>query len=102
MRNCTEMRSVRPAAKAIFTLLAVCAASLAQAQSGVQCNQHGAVVTLSNGTIYYLGKTCDAAQKGGGTGRWYLAASAFVVEINGQAVRLPFEVDCELPACWAS
>lgn len=96
------MRRVYTNLRATLALLTVCAASLAQAQSGVQCNQHGAVVTLDNGTVYYLGKTCDAAQKGGGTGRWYLAASAFVVEINGQGFRLPFEVDCELPACWAS
>lgn len=65
------------------------------------CNENGAVVTLSNGTIYYLGKNCDAARKGGGTGKWWLTASAFAVDTDGQAIRLPIEIDCPaLPACW--
>ena len=88
--------------KHFLATLAICLATTAAAQSGVQCNAHGAVVTLDDGTVYYLGKTCDAAQQGGGTGRWWLAASAFVVEIDGQPQRLPFEVNCDLPACWAS
>ncbi len=74
--------------------------STAYAGDSFQCNEHGAVVTLVDGTVYYMGKDCDAAQKGGGTGRWWLTASAFVVAIDGQPKRLPLEVDCDLPACW--
>lgn len=83
-------------------VLMICAATAANAQTqgSFQCNEHGAVVALADGTVYYLGRNCDAAQQDGGTGRWFLAASAFVVEINGQSKRLPFEVDCDLPACW--
>ena len=88
----------------LMTALAICLVTAAHAHSGahgsVQCNDHGAVVSLEDGTVYYLGKNCDAAQKGGGTGKWWLAASAFVVDIGGHPVRLPFEVDCDLPACW--
>jgi hypothetical protein len=83
-----------------MTALAICTVTVANAQSAVQCNEHGAIVTISDGTVYYLGKNCDAAQKDGGTGKWWLSASAFVVDIDGQPKRLPFEVDCDLPACW--
>lgn len=81
-------------------LLTIFSATTATAQGSVQCNEHGAIVSLSDGTVYYLGNNCDAAQKDGGTGKWWLAASAFVVDVNGQPIRLPFEVDCDLPACW--
>lgn len=77
-------------------------AGAAQAQSGFTCNRSGAVVTLEDGAVYYLGRSCDAAKKGGGTGRWYLTASFFVVEIAGQPMRLPFEIDCDMPACWSN
>lgn len=83
-----------------ITVLALGLATTAIAQGTVQCNEHGAIVTIASGTVYYLGKNCDAAQKGGGTGTWWLTASAFVVDIGGQSTRLPFEVDCDLPACW--
>lgn len=86
--------------KNTIAALALCVATAAHAHVGVMCNSHGAVVTLDDGTVFYLGKDCDAARKGGGSGRWYLAASAFVVEIGGRPMRLPFEVDCDLPACW--
>ncbi len=82
-----------------LTLVAMLSVTAAHAQGSTLCNEHGAVVTLADGTVYYLGNNCDAARKGGGTGKWWLAASAFVVEINGQALRLPFEVDCNLPFC---
>lgn len=85
--------------KIVLFLIALFAASAAQAAAGFQCNQHGAVVTLADGTVYYLGNKCDAAQKGGGTGKWWLAASFFAIEIDGQAIRLPFEIDCDLPFC---
>ncbi len=83
----------------VLVLIALFVTSAAQAAAGFQCNQHGAIVTLADGTVYYLGNKCDAAQKGGGTGKWWLAASAFVVEIDGYALRLPVEVDCDLPFC---
>lgn len=73
----------------------------AQALANVQCNEHGAVVTLDSGDTYYLGKNCDAAKKGGGEGRWWLAASGIGVEIDGAAaVLIKFDIDCDLPACW--
>lgn len=86
----------------VAVALMICAvtAANAQTQEAFQCNEHGAVVALADGTVYYLGRNCDAAQRGGGTGTWYLTASAFVVDINGQPKRLPFEIDCDLPACW--
>ena len=71
----------------------------------VACNAHGAVVTLGEGTIapgrrYYLGKSCDAAQAGGGTGRWWYAAAAYVIEIDGRALRFAGELNCPaLPYC---
>ena len=79
-----------------FTLICTTAS---HASAKVTCNAHGAVVALTDGTVYYLGKSCDAAQKGGGSGKWWLAASFFAVEIDGQARRLPIEVGCDLPFC---
>ncbi|MEM6310927.1 MAG: hypothetical protein AAF754_12865 [Pseudomonadota bacterium] len=74
--------------------------ALAQ-ENAFMCNENGAVVTLSNGNIYYLGKDCDAVRKDGGTGKWWLTASAFAVDTDGQAILLPIEIDCpSLPACW--
>jgi hypothetical protein len=84
----------------LVLLLTLSFASTAHAQARYDCNAHGAVVTMTDGTVYYMGKDCDAAQKGGGTGKWYLAASAFIIEINGKGFRLPIEIDCDLPACW--
>ena len=78
----------------------LCLTTVAHAQEGYQCNANGAVVTLADGTVYYLGKSCDAARKGGGTGQWFLAASFFGLKIDGEFIRLPFEIDCDsLPAC---
>ncbi len=82
-----------------FILALLLTPSLALADS-FECNANGAVVRLDDGTTYYLGKSCDAAREGGGQGRWWLTASAYAVEIDGQARRLPIEVDCEsLPFC---
>jgi hypothetical protein len=86
----------------VLAIACLVLATAAHGQNSVTCNAHGAVVTLADGTTYYLGNDCDAVRKGGGTGRWFLAASAFVVEVNGTLVRLPIEVDCPLPACWSS
>ena len=62
---------------------------------------NGAIVTMPDGEVYYLGKDCDAVRKGGGTGKWWLTASAYAVDTDGQAFLLPFEIDCPaLPACW--
>ena len=66
----------------------------------ITCNAHGAVVTLSEGTIFYLGKSCDAAREGGGTGRWWFAASAFLIELDdGTYLRVPNEMICDVPYC---
>ncbi|MGJ8534887.1 MAG: hypothetical protein ACSHYC_22070 [Alphaproteobacteria bacterium] len=66
----------------------------------IDCNKHGAIITDPQGQKTYLGKNCDAYQPNVGSGRWWLTASAFAVEINGKATLLPVEVDCDLPACW--
>lgn len=70
----------------------------------VSCNKHGAIVTVNSGIVagntYYLGKNCDAALKDGGTGRWWWAASAFIVEINGEGIRFSNDLGCDqLPYC---
>ncbi|MEM9105680.1 MAG: hypothetical protein AAGC96_08485 [Pseudomonadota bacterium] len=85
-----------------LTVVAIFWATTAQASANYSCNENGAVVTLSDGAVYYMGKNCDAARRGGGEGKWWLTASAFAIEIDGEAAfLLPFEVDCaSLPACW--
>ena len=86
----------------LSVICAICAVTLAQAQEApVRCNEHGAVVSLGDGTVYYLGKSCDAAEEGGGTGTWFLSASALVVDIDDRLRRLEFDIDCDLPACWS-
>ena len=83
------------------TLILACAAltlTLGQVSAGALCNKDGAVVTMSDGTVLYLGVGCDAAMKGGGTGFWFNAASFLAVHIDGKAYRVTDEVDC-LPFC---
>ena len=70
-----------------------------QANIAIDCNEHGAVLNLENGGKIYLGKKCDAYQPEVGSGRWWFAASAFLVEINGQATRYANELDCDVPYC---
>ncbi|MEP3279291.1 MAG: hypothetical protein ABJN26_12615 [Stappiaceae bacterium] len=72
----------------------------AHAGEEIKCNEHGAVVTLEDGTILYLGKNCDAARKGGGVGKWWNAASFLGVEIDGKAYMVAegSGIDC-LPFC---
>lgn len=71
----------------------------------VACNAHGAVLTLGSesvapGRVYYLGKDCDAVQPNVGTGRWYYAAGAFIVDVSGQSLRFERDLDCpSLPYC---
>jgi len=61
----------------------------------ITCNSHGKVVRVPDGRVYYLGKDGDAAQEGvSGGGRWWTAASGFIVEINGQSVRFNEDPDC--------
>ncbi|MEL7013794.1 MAG: hypothetical protein AAFO72_11000 [Pseudomonadota bacterium] len=69
------------------------------ADIAISCNPHGAIVTTADGSTYYLGKSCDASQPGVGEGRWWFAASAFIIEINGQAVRFANELSCDVPYC---
>ena len=50
----------------------------------VERREDGAVVVLGRNTIepgakYYLGKDCDAYRPGVGKGRWWYAASAFII-----------------------
>ena len=86
--------------KNITATIAILAATSAHA-ADYTCNDNGAVVTMPDGEVYYLGKDCDAVRKGGGTGKWWLTASAYAVDTDGQAFLLPFEIDCPaLPACW--
>ena len=65
----------------------------------ITCNQHGAIVDAQDGSTYYLGKQCDAARKGGGTGKWWFAAAAFLIEIDGQTMRFANELSCDVPYC---
>ena len=65
----------------------------------IKCNKHGAVITLSDKSKYYMGKNCDAYQPGVGSGHWWLAASAYIVRINEKHIRLPFDIECDLPYC---
>lgn len=70
----------------------------------VICNPNGAEVRVNDGAFrgstYYLGKSCDAARKSGGTGKWWYAAAAFIVQIDGQGARFSNEIDCpSLPYC---
>lgn len=91
-------------------LITICLASLlgmaanatehnTPADISISCNQNGAIVEVSNGSTYYLGNSCDASQPGVGEGRWWYAASAFIVEINGQSVRFSNELTCEITYC---
>lgn len=83
--------------KTIIVICILLAATIATA-SAAKCNQHGAVVTLKNGTVLYLGKNCDATLKDGGTGKWWNAASFLGVKIDGKAYMVKEEIDC-LPFC---
>lgn len=80
-----------------FILLSV---TMAQANEDIQCNENGAVVTRMDGTVLYLGKSCDAARRGGGEGTWFNAASFLAVFIDGQSYRVAegSGIDC-LPFC---
>lgn len=78
------------------TLIFVASASFAETY---ECNAHGAVVTQEDGTVFYLGKNCDAAIKGGGTGHWVNAASFRAVVIgedwqNSQSYQVFSEIPC--------
>ncbi len=68
----------------------------------IDCNRHGAVIKVAGGPTYYLGKECDALLPNVGEGRWWFAASAFVVEINGHTVRFANDLDCDMPYCRAT
>lgn len=84
----------------IIFITALLAATSAHTEETVKCNQHGAAVTLTDGTVLYLGKNCDAARKGGGAGYWWNAASFLGVEIDGKAYMVAEGrgIDC-LPFC---
>ena len=86
--------------KHVTWTLAILVVMAEQAVSETVCNQHGAVVTMPDGAVLYLGKNCDAARKGGGTGAWWNAASFLVVEIDGKPYRVAegTGIDC-LPFC---
>ena len=84
----------------ICTLFLVTALATAAQAETITCNANGAVVTYANGTTLYLGKSCDAARKGGGTGYWFNAASFLAVFIEGEPYRVAEGrgIDC-LPFC---
>lgn len=63
------------------------------------CNQHGAVVRTPSGSTYYIGNSCDASQPGVGDGRWWTAAAAFIIEINGQSIRFANDIPCKITYC---
>jgi len=85
--------------RSVFFALALAATSSAAMAETVACNANGAVVTREDGTVFYLGKSCDAAIKGGGTGHWFNAASFLAVIIgpnmeNSQAYQIFTEIPC--------
>ena len=85
-----------------LSLLASAAPALANGEGiAVACNPNGAVLTLADGAKIYLGKSCDAVRPGVGEGRWWYAASALIVAIEGrEGLRLTVEPECEaLPYC---
>ena len=84
--------------RTFITALAIASAPLTQAAADVACNAHGAVVTMDDGTVLYLGKTCEAAREGGGEGRWWNAASFLAVQIDGEPYMVREDVDC-VPFC---
>ena len=79
-------------------LSSLAALTFAQAAAAAECNKNGAVVTLDDGTTLYLGKSCDAARKSGGTGSWWNAASFLGVKIGDKAYMVTEDIDC-LPFC---
>lgn len=78
--------------------LIIAATTLVPAHAGYVCNAHGAVVTEEHGLVFYLGKNCDAAIKGGGSGHWFNSASFLAVFIDGKGYMVTQEIDC-LPFC---
>lgn len=91
--------------KLVFICLIVCAGASATAtehnqvaQLDVTCNAHGAIIKPREGpyagSTFYLGKDGDAAQPGVGEGRWWTAASGYIVQINGNAIRFNGDVPC--------
>ncbi|MEJ6403671.1 hypothetical protein [Yoonia sp. 2307UL14-13] len=86
-----------------FIIFLVMLSSVANADVRIQCNSNGAVVTAPDGNIYYLGNGCDAARAGGGEGKWWFAASAFIVQIEGEdGIRFSREMICDVPYCLPS
>lgn len=81
-----------------ITACIVASATFTSASASVECNDHGAVVTTTDGSILYLGNNCDAAREGGGTGVWFNAASFLSVMIDGEAYMVNEEIGC-LPFC---
>lgn len=86
---------------AIFPTALTAAEHVQPSDLSITCNGNGAVVVVNSGKAagetLYLGKTCDAARKSGGTGSWWNGASGFVVEIEGE----PYGFIHEGPNCSA-
>lgn len=62
------------------------------------CNEHGAIVKVLDGVAagrtLYLGKSGDAYEPGVGEGKWWTAASGFIVEIAGNSTRFNSDPPC--------
>ncbi len=66
----------------------------------IACNKNGAVISLQDRSKVYLGNQCDAHRPGVGHGGWWLSASAFLVEIDGQTTSYANDFSCQaLPYC---
>jgi hypothetical protein len=72
--------------------------AVSQATASAVCNENGAIITLADTTVLYLGKNCDAARGDGSTGFWFNSASFLAVHIDDYAYRVTDEVSC-LPFC---
>lgn len=65
---------------------------------GVTCNEHGAVLEIKGGPLrgrtVYLGKDGDAASPGVGEGRWWTAASGYVIQLSDESWRFNGDPPC--------
>lgn len=92
--------------RVVSITLSVCAGTTAMSDGHVlpgyeiSCNKNGMVVDVSDGRTYYLGKNCDAARKGGGTGKWFSAPLGVVINLGNEAPRFEAYEWCPaLPEC---
>ena len=64
----------------------------------IVCNQHGAVLKINEGPLagrtIYLGKNSDAASPGLAGGRWWTAASGYIIQLGDRSWRFNGDPPC--------